>query len=195
VIRFACLLCGVKYSVKPSMAGKSLKCDGCLKRITVPLPERAEVVELEEVDDEDVPEAVLVDDGRDAAKKKKQAPPAKRERGLIVHGDNASVELVGTELVFRHSGDFGIAGRVRAGTYRHQVLGLTEIEYVAPDVFGMGGRMRFVFGNERLDADVEYVLDTQTVTFSAGMGGDFIHFKKEVERFKRQLIQEIRMNR
>jgi hypothetical protein len=197
VIRFTCIWCGVKYAVKPSMIGKTLACDGCAKPMRVPKPERVEVVEVEEVDD-DVPEAVVVEDDRPAKKKKQQQQPdvRRRERGLIVHGDNASVELVGSELVFRHSGSFaGHGGRVRAGTYRHKVLGLTKIEYVEPDVFGQGGRMRFVFGNERLDADVDYVLDTQTVTFSAGQGGDFLHFKKEVERFRRWLIEQVRMNR
>ena len=38
-------------------------------------------------------------------------------------------------------------------------------------------------------------VNTQTVTFSAGQGGDFLHFKKEVERFRRRLIEQIRMNR
>ena len=192
MIRFACLICGVKYSVKPALAGKSLKCDGCQKRMTVPMPERAELVaEAVDDDDEDVPEAELVDVSRPERKKKS----ARRERGLIVYGNNGSVELVGTELVFRHSGDFGLAGRVRSGTYRHQVLGLTKIEYVEPNIFGEGGRMRFVFGNERLDADVAYVLDTQTITFSGADTADFLHFKDEVERFRRRLIAEIRMNR
>jgi len=190
MIRFSCLICGVKYSVKPALAGKSLKCDGCQKRMTVPMPERAELVAEVVEDDEDVPEAQLVDTSRPAPKK-----PEKRQRGLIVRGHNASVELVGTELIFRHSGDFGIAGRVRSGTFRHQVLGLTKVEYVEPNVFGDGGRIRFVFGNERLDADVAYVLDTQTVTFGGRDAVDFLHFKQEVERFKRRLLDEIRMNR
>jgi hypothetical protein len=191
VIRFACLICGVKYSVKPSLAGKTLKCDGCLKRMTVPQPERAELVaEAVEDDDEDVPEAELVDVSRPEPRK-----PQKRERGLIVYGDNGSVELVGTELVFRHSGDFGLSGRVRSGTYRHDVLGLTEIEYVSPNILSGGGRMRFVFGNERRAAHVAYVLDTQTITFGERDAVEFLKFKKEVERFKRQLLDEIRMNR
>jgi len=192
VIRFACLLCGVKYSVKPSLAGKTLKCDGCQKRMTVPMPKKAEVVEVEEVD-EDVPVAEVVEAAPPPVMKLPELP---EQRGLIVYGDNASVELVGTELIFRHSGEFGGRGsglRVRAGTYRHKVLGLTEIEYTEPDLFGMGGKLRFIFGHERLDADVLEVFDTQTVTFNAGQGGDFLHFKKEVERFRRRLIAEIRM--
>ena len=45
----------------------------------------------------------------------------------------------------------------------------------------ISGRMRFVFGNERLDADVEYVLDTQTITFGNRASADFLHFKREVD--------------
>jgi len=191
VIRFACQICGVKYSVKPTLAGKSLKCDGCLKRMTVPMPERAELVaEVIEDDDEDVPVAELVDLSRPQPKK-----PEKEERGLLVHGDNGSVELVGTELVFRHSGDFGMAGRVRSGTYRHQVLGLTKVEYVSPSILGGGGRIRFVFGNERQGSGVAYVLDTQTITFGDRDAVEFLKFKKEVERFRRMLMDDIRMSR
>jgi hypothetical protein len=194
VIRFACQICGVKYSYKPHCAGQTVKCLGCQKRMTVPKPEWAEEV-LEEVEEEDVPEAALVDVSRPRPKEE----PARRERGLIVHGDNGSVELVGTQLVFRHSGGFGIRGigrrGVRAGTYRHPVVGLTDVEYVAPDLFGMGGKMRFVFGHERRDLDECEVLDTQTVTFGAHASANFLHFKREVERFRRRLIDEIRMNR
>ena len=69
-------------------AGKWRKGDGCDKRITVPKPEWAEAV-LEEVEEEDVPEAALLDASRPETKKK----PQRRERGLIVYGTNGSVEL------------------------------------------------------------------------------------------------------
>jgi len=186
VIRFACLLCGVKYSVKESLAGKTLNCDGCQKRVTVPEPAEFEVEAVDEA--EEALEVELADSPRPRKK------PTRRERGLVVHGSNGSVELVGTELIFRHTGEFGVAGRVRAGTYRHQVLGLTEIEYVEPSLFAQG-RIRFVFGNERLDADVEYVLDTQTILFGMAEATDFLHLKKEVERFRLRLLNDIRMNR
>jgi len=205
MIHFVCPKCAAKYQCQLALAGRPFACRDCKTQFKVPPPElepEEELDQLEEVEEqldqlEEVEEPLEALPAVEAWPPKPQ-PPKKRKKEkkqrLIARGNNGSVELVGTELVFRHDGSFGTFGpRIRAGTYRHSVLAITKIEFVAPGLLE-DGRIRFVFGNERLDANVAYVLDTQTIVFSSADHVAFRHFQKEVERFRRLLIDDIRMN-
>lgn len=193
MIHFACPKCSFKYKTPPEHAWKKFACRGCKTQLEVPgpelLPEEEQVEELDEVLEEvdeldELPEVLPVETKR---KRKRRKP------SLIVYGTNGSVELVGQDLVFRHSGSFGfLMPSIRSGTFRHNVLGLTDIEFHQAGLLGEG-RIRFVFGWERLDPEVEYVLDNQTILFTAASNMEFLQFKKEVWRYKRKLQEEIPM--
>jgi hypothetical protein len=207
MIQFACPDCEAKYQAPPDFAGRTLRCRICQTRMEVPRPRVEPKPEpgLDVLQEVEVPEAL--DDLEEVEEKLDDlpvvdvwppVPPApkkrKKQRRLIIHGNNGSVELVGRDLVFDHDGTFGpFAPSVRPGRYRHPVLAITDIEIVEPGLLGQG-RIRFVMGHERLAADVAYVLDTQTITFGTADYGRFLNFKREVERIRRLIIQEIRMN-
>src|SRR5205823_3008957 len=126
-IDFACPKCGVKYQCRLEFAGRAFACRGCKVRLEVPAskPDPVEDLDqLEEVPDEPVDQLEEVEEAVDVLPVVEAWPPVpttpkkrkkEKKQRLIVHGSNGSVELVGTELVFRHEGTFGTFGpRIRA---------------------------------------------------------------------------------
>jgi hypothetical protein len=206
MIPFACPNCRAVYQFPFHLAGKKFACSSCKTPLSVPFPQAEPVEQLDQLEEVPEPPVERLDQLEEVpelpVEELEEVPavlpvadawppvpePAKKKRGLVVHGTNGSVELVERELIFYLDGS-----GVRRRTYRRDVLGLTEIDLYPPSILGEGSIV-FTFGG-RLDPDVREGLDTITIDYPSGENAEFVHFKKEVERFRKLLIDHIGMHK
>jgi hypothetical protein len=151
---------------------------------------------LEEVPEED-------DDIIDVLDEVDEDEPAPRvcgKSGLFIHGTNGYMQLNDTEVIIYHNGGSGFdplhERPVRAGTYRHPLLSIADVELTPPGVHGLFGMIRFVLANEKRDPYRKGpIIDEQTITFERSAYSDFLQFKQEVERMRKVVLEEYRMRR
>jgi hypothetical protein len=120
--------------------------------------------------------------------------------GLFIHGTNGYMQLTPTEVIIYHNGGSGFdplhERAVRAGTYRHPLLSITEVELTPPGVQALIGMIRFVLASEKRDPYRKGpLIDEQTITFERSAYGNFLQFKQEVERRRKAALEENRMRR
>jgi hypothetical protein len=178
-----------------------------VKQKKLPPPKKEEVYQdlevlqegldvLEEVPDED--DEII--DVLDEVDEEEPAPRISGKSGLFIHGTNGYMQLTPTEVIIYHNGGSGFdplhERPVRAGTYRHPLLSITDVELTAPGVQALIGMIRFVMASEKRDPYRKGpLIDEHTITFERSAYGNFIQFKQEVERRRKAALEENRMRR